>query len=273
MLSFMRIRDLKIYILKNEYDKYIKILHYFRDHIHKLLYYNLITNQDKSLYLNELTDIHKLINDYYNDKIINFCEINNDITHEILNSEIHHIISYVSKMRMLPEIKHTHELYFDSFWHPLSEIKHNIKKLANNIGFPTIKIAIEIIMNDHYEFDSKTKLLIENYNYLYIPYKYYEKDHVEYNSNIINNYDLFTNKLFIREITSPNLFIPNFELVLKNEFNNVILKGIFIPDEISLFMRSSVIVFNQLFLKRKYLETLIVGLGLGFGFCLVLTSA
>jgi endopeptidase La len=257
----MRIRDLKIYVLKNEYDKYIKILHSFRDHIHKLHYLNIIAFHDKSLYLNELTDIHKLLNDYYNDKIINFCEINNDITHDILNSEIHSIISYVSKMRMLPEIKHTHELYYDSFWHPLSEIKINIKKLASNIGFPNIKTAIEIIMTDHYELSTKTKLLIDNYNYLFIPIKYIEKD--EINNNIVNtNYDLFTNEIIINESTisgNINVFVPSFDLYIKNEFNYLTLKGIFIPDDISLFMRSSVIVFNQLFLKRKHLETLIEG--------------
>jgi len=260
----MRIRDLKIYILKNEYDKYIKILHFFRDHIHKLHYLNIIPYHDKSLYLNELTDIHKLLNDYYNDKIINFCEINNEITHEILTSDIHNIISYVSKMRMLPEIKHSHELYYDSFWHPLSEIKTNLKKLANNVGFPSIKIAIDIIMNDHYELDKKTKLLIETYNYLFIPLKYVEKDETEeiINLSLINNYDLFTNELFINDSiisSNLNLFVSNFDIYIKNEYNYLVLKGIFIPDDISLFMRSSVIVFNQLFLKRKYLETLVDG--------------
>ena len=61
----MRIRDLKIYILKNEYDKYIKIIHHFREHIHKLYYYHVINTYEKSVHLNELTDIHKLLNDYY----------------------------------------------------------------------------------------------------------------------------------------------------------------------------------------------------------------
>ncbi len=255
----MRIRDLKIFILKNEYDKFIKILHSFREHVHKLFYYHLISIYDKSFYLNELTDIHKILNDYYNDKIISFCETNNDITHEILNSDIHHIISYVSKMRQIPEIKQTHELYYDSLWHPLSEIKNNIKKLAGNIGFPTIKIAIEIVMNDHYDLDSKTKLLIDNYNYLFIPTKYVEKDNIEYNLKNNNNFELFNEKIYIKEGNLDNILVPTFEFCIKNEFNYLILKGIFIIDEISLFMRSSIITFNQLFIKRKYLETLIDG--------------
>jgi endopeptidase La len=251
----MRIKDLKIYILKNEYDKYIKIIHSFRDHIHKIYNYHLITGNDKSLYLNELTDIHKLINDCYNSKIINFCEINNNITHEILDSELHHIISYVNRMRLIPEIKSTHELYYDSFWYPLNEIKMHIKKLASNIGYPNIKIALELIINDHYTFDTKTNMLIDMYNYIFIPLKYIERDNV--NNENVNNFDLFTDKLFIIDGNLDNLFIPNFELCIKNETNYVILKGIFIIDEISLFMRSSIIVFNQLFTKRKYLETLI----------------
>ena len=194
----MRIRDLKIYILKNDYDKYIKILHSFRDHIHKLYYYHIITSNDKSYYLNELTDIHKLINEYYNDKIINFCESNNTITHDILNSEIHHIISYVTKMRMIPEIKATHELFYDSLWYPLSEIKENIKKLAYIIGFPTIKIALELIMHDSYVLDTKTKMLLETYNYLFIPLKYIEKDTIKPNTDSIDtdntkNFDLIQN--------------------------------------------------------------------------------
>jgi len=255
----MRIRELKIYILKFEYDKYIKILHLFRDHIHKLFYYHLITSQHKSLYLNELTDIHKFLNDIYNDKIINFCEINNDINHEILKSDINQIISYVNKIRMVIELKHTNELFYDSLWHPLDGIKINIKKLASNIGFPNILTALDILLLDHYELDNKSKLLIENYNYLFIPIKFNEKDTIEKKSDIINNHELFTESIFFKEnnTDSLNLFIPNFELYIKNETNYIILKGIFIPDEISLFMRSSVIVFNQLFVKRKYLESLI----------------
>lgn len=251
----MRIRDLKIYILKNDYDKYIKILHSFRDHIHKIYNYHILSSYDKSLYLNELTDIHKILNEYYNDKIINFCETNNDLDHEILKSEIHHIISYITKMRLVQEIKSTHEIFFDSFYNPLSMIKMNIKKLSQNVGYPTIKIAIELLVNDSFTYDTQTKLLIENYNYLYIPIKFFEKDDVD---NKFNNYDLFTDNIFIKEsIPDSNIFVPYFDLYIKNEYNYIGLKGIFIPDEISLFMRSSIITFNQLFLKRKHLETLI----------------
>jgi endopeptidase La len=256
----MRIRDLKIHILKYEYDKYIKILHFFRDHIHKLYYYHLIKLQDRSLYLNELTDTHKLLNDIYNDKIINFCEVNNDIVHEILNSSIHQITSFVQKIRMVVELKHTHELYYDSFWHPLDAIKVNIKKLASSIGFPNICIALQVLFLDHYELDGKSKLLLDNYNYLFIPTKYLEKDTIAINSSVLNNHELFTESLFFKEGSGDlNIFIPNFDLYIKNETNYIVLKGIFISDEISLFMRSSVIVFNQLFLKRKHLETLIEG--------------
>ena len=180
----MRIRDLKIYILKNDYDKYIKILHSFRDHIHKLYYYHILSSYDKSLYLNELTDIHKMLNEHYNDKIINFCETNNELSHEILSSEIHHILSYISKMRLIPELKQSHEIFYDSFYNPLGIIKSNIRKLASNIGFPNIKISIDILVSDTYEFDTKSKILIENYNYLFIHFKFIEKDTVT-NKNII----------------------------------------------------------------------------------------
>jgi len=251
----MRIRDLKIYILKNDYDKYIKILHQFRDHIHKLYYYHIISSYDKSLYLNELTDIHKILNEYYNDKIINFCESNNELTHDILEYEIHHIISYINKMRLILEIKDTHEIFYDSFNNPLGMIKTNIKKLAGNIGYPNIKIAIELLVNDSYVYDTKTKLLIENYNYLYIPTKLVEKDNAP---DYFNNFELFTDNIFIKEsISDTNIFVPFYDLYIKNQHNYIILKGIFIPDEISLFMRSSIIIFNQLYVKRKYLETLI----------------
>jgi endopeptidase La len=251
----MRIRDLKIYILKNDYDKYIKILHLFRDHIHKLYYYHIISSYDKSLHLNELTDIHKTLNDFYNDKIINFCEANNDIDHEILKSEIHHIMSFINKMRLVPEIKSSHPIFYDSFYNPLGMIKTYIKKLGTNIGYPTIKIAVELLVSDAHIHDTQTKLLIENYNYLYIPIKFFEKEKVD---NIFNNYDLFTDNIFIKESASEyNIFVPIFDLFVKNETNYIGLKGIFIPDEISLFMRSSIITFNQLFLKRKHLETMI----------------
>ena len=134
-------------------------------------------------------------------------------------------------------------------------IKTNIKKLATNIGFPNIKIAIEILVNDTYEYETQTKLLIDTYNYIYIPIKFFEKDNVD---NTFNNYDLFTDQIFIKEsLPDSNIFVPYFDLYVKNDNNYIGLKGIFIPDEISLFMRSSIITFNQLFLKRKHLETLI----------------
>lgn len=270
----MRIRELKIYILKNEYDKYIKIIHSFREHIHKIFYYHVINTYEKSIYLNELTDIHKLLNDYYNDKIINFCEKNNEITHEILEMELNEIIIYASKMRLIPEIIDSHEIFYDSFWHPLSDIKYNIKKVASNIGFPNIKIAIQMMMKDDYDakiLDNKSRILIDNYNYLFIPLRYHEVEIrnsetlsiVSNNDKKANNFDLYTNNIFFKECAIENIFIPTFELHLKkdsNYFENyLVLKGIFIVDEISLFMRSSIIVFNQLFVKRKYLETLIDG--------------
>ena len=268
----MRIRDLKIYILKNEYDKYIKIIHHFREHIHKLYYYHVINTYEKSVHLNELTDIHKLLNDYYNDKIINFCEVNNDITHEILKMELNEIVMYANKVRLVPEIIDSHEIFYDSFWHPLSEIKFNIKKIATNIGFPNIKIGIQIMMKDDYDtkiLDNKSRILIDNYNYLFIPMRYHELETreqeststaiVTYNDKKANNFDLYTNTVYFKEGIIENIFIPTFELYLKNESNYLVLKGIFIVDEISLFMRSSIIVFNQLFVKRKYLETLIDG--------------
>jgi len=252
----MRIRDLKIYILKNDYDKNIKYLHLFRNHIHSLFNNHVITSSDKSLYLNEITDIHKILNEHYNEKIINFCEMNNDMEHEILQEEIHHIISFINKMRLQPDIKASHPIYYDSFNNPLGMIKVNFKKLASNIGFPNIKIAIEILINDSYVFDTKTKLLIDNYNYLFIPIKYLEKDDVK---NVFLNYDLFTEQIFIKETAelNTNLFVPTFDFIIKSDNNYIILRGIFIPDEVSLFMRSSIIIFNQLFLKRKQLENLI----------------
>lgn len=254
----MRIRDLKIYILKNDYDKYIKYIHAYRDHIHRLYYHHIITSSDKSLYLNELTDIHKSLNECYNDKIINFCEMNNDIEHEILSEQIHHIIRYIHRMRLITELKASHPIFYDSFNNPLGMMKVQIKKLSNIIGFPSIKLAIEILVNEAYIFDSKTKLLIENYNYLFIPTKYFEKDEV---SNSLINFELFTEQIFIKELNdqNTNIFVPVFDFVIKSSVNYIILRGIFIPDEISLFMRSSIIIFNQLFLKRKQLETLIDG--------------
>ena len=252
----MRIRDLKIYILKNDYDKYIKYLHTFRNHIHTLFNHHILTSLDKSLYLNELTDIHKNLNEFYNEKIINFCEMDNDLEHEILNQEIHHIITFINRMRLIPEIKASHPIYYDSFNNPLGILKIQLKKLATSIGFPNIKIAIEILINDTYVFDIKTKLLLDNYNYLFIPLKYLEKDEVK---NTFSNYDLFTDQVFIKEANdlNINIFVPAFDFIIKSDSNYIILKGIFIPDEVSLFMRSSIIIFNQLFLKRKQLETLI----------------
>ena len=67
-------------------------------------------------------------------------------------------------MRLILEIKDTHEIFYDSFNNPLGMIKTNIKKLAGSIGYPNIKIAIELLVNDSFVYDTKTKLLIENYN-------------------------------------------------------------------------------------------------------------
>jgi endopeptidase La len=157
---------------------------------------------------------------------------------------------------MIPEIKNTHEIYFDSFWHPLSEIKYNIRKLSTNVGFPSIKIAIEIMMNDDYNINNKEKNLLDIYNYIFLPVKYIEKTAQD---NALVNFELYTEHLYFREGNLENIFVPNFELYIKNEDEYLVLKGIFIPDEISLFMRSSIIVFNQLFLKRKHIESMIDG--------------
>ena len=53
----MNIKEYKNYILRNEYDEYVKLMDDLRGHIHHLSKNNNISVNDKNVYLNELFEI------------------------------------------------------------------------------------------------------------------------------------------------------------------------------------------------------------------------
>ena len=66
----MNIKEYKNYILRNEYDEYVKLIDELRRHIHHLSKNNNITVNDKNVYLNELFEVLKQLNTIYNSAVV-----------------------------------------------------------------------------------------------------------------------------------------------------------------------------------------------------------
>uniref|UniRef100_A0A6C0H0B4 Lon proteolytic domain-containing protein n=1 Tax=viral metagenome TaxID=1070528 RepID=A0A6C0H0B4_9ZZZZ len=253
----MNIKEFKNYILRKEYDNYIKIIDDLRFHINKIYKNNNISLNDKNVYLNELFEILKKNNNIYNNCISYLEEVEEkDILINKLNTnkefDILHL--HLNKLKILSENKNKY-LYSNKILFPLFDINNDIKILINNIGMLNIKDIFKIY---NVSFDDNTSKLVEFYSRIFIPLGI-SIIKIDQKENVDSNFELFNENLFVKKnINSKDDLSDNLYdiYILYNEYY-LILKGNFINDDINIYIKTSQIIHIGLYNKRKHIETII----------------
>jgi ATP-dependent Lon protease len=254
----MNIKEYKNYILRKEYDHYVRLIDGIRKHIHNLSKNNNISINDKNVYLNELFEILKKLNNIYNVCLAYSDESNdldnhlkslyNEKNYELLNSEI-------LKLRILPQYKKAY-LFQDQINYPLCEIKSPLKLLINNIGMENINDIIKLYSNVVYNKD--TKKLIDFYSRIFFPIGISELKITE-KEKILENFDLFNQDIFIKKnpFSKDDLADNIYDLYIYNTNYYIVIKGNFVNDDINIYFKTSQITQIGLYNKRKHIETII----------------
>jgi ATP-dependent Lon protease len=253
----MNIKEFKNYILRKEYDNYIKIIDDLRFHINKIYKNNNISLNDKNVYLNELFEILKKNNNIYNNCISYLEEVEEkDILINKLNTnkefDILHL--HLNKLKILSENKNKY-LYSNKILFPLFDINNDIKILINNIGMLNIKDIFKIY---NVSFDDNTSKLVEFYSRIFIPLGI-SIIKIDQKENVDSNFELFNENLFVKKnINSKDDLSDNlYDIYILYNEHYLILKGNFINDDINIYIKTSQIIHIGLYNKRKHIETII----------------
>jgi ATP-dependent Lon protease len=254
----MNIKEYKNFILKRDYDYYVKLMDSLRGHIHYLSKNNNISVNDKNVYLNELFEILKKLNAIYNSCLTypeesdvidnNFEKIYNEKNFDILNK-------HILKLRILNQYKKIY-ITSDQVNFPLADINPFLKLLVNNTGMKNIHDISNLYSTILYNKD--TDKLIDFYSRIFIPIAVSESKIVQ-KEKVVENFDLFNENIFIKKnvFSKEDLSDNIFDLYLFNDKSYIIIKGNFINDDINIYLKTSQITQIGLYNKRKHIETII----------------
>jgi len=253
----MNIKEYKNFILKQDYEHYVQIIDDLRSHVHKLSENNSISINDKNVYLNEIFEILKQLNNLYNTCITQTELINemDPIFKELYENKKFSILrKKIDCLRILPIYS---KLYICSneVHAPLLDIVSKLKILINNIGMNNIKNIIRIYVKSDY--DKDTQKLINFYNKIFFPIGVSEVKLKELPD--IDNFELFNKNIFIQKNkNSKDDLVDNiYDLYLHNNDHYIVIKGNFINDDINIYFKTSQITNLGLYNKRKHIELMI----------------
>jgi len=262
----MNIKEYKNYILKRDYEIYVRLLSKLRSHLHQLAKNNNISLNDKNVYLNELFEILKKLNAIYNASIIesDLCDnlINNPNLMKLYDAKKFELLfSQISRLKILPDYKNK-MIASQRIHEPLYEIVQPLKTLINNIGMDSIKDIITLyisykIYGENNNNNNNNKL-IDFYDKIFFPISISEVKIVE-REKIQDNFDLSTQDIFVRKNkSSKDDLVDNvFDLYIYNITHYVVIKGNFINDDINIYFKTSQITNLGLYNKRKHIESII----------------
>jgi endopeptidase La len=235
------IKDFKINNLIDEYHKFSSYFRSFQNHIERCYNDHIITIKDRNNFLKLINDLIRQLNTTYNIAMIEITENDNNDDKEFYGKNISELRNLIHIHKVIGINKST-----DQF-HDLSN--ELLNKFGTKIGFPSINIALSIIIGDQYKymFDQETNNMLKFYDNVFIPLKYsIEK---------INN----TNKILIKkmEINQFVLIQNCANIYIKHNDSYIVLSGYFECDPLNITIRTSQLCNNFIYQKKKELENFI----------------
>ncbi|ARF09473.1 ATP-dependent Lon protease [Indivirus ILV1] len=239
-------KDIKINNLIEEYARYSDYLFHFQKHIEKCYISYIIDVKKRNSYLKIINDMIRQLNTIYNQRMVSICE-NDDTMTNLIELDKYATLTNTKEVQDLINI---HKLigvngYVDQF----ENIKNIIiNKLSSVIGFPSIKIALSILIGFRYKyiFDSETNNKLTFFNKVFTPLKY-KTNEIKVNNIIIEKISNSDEVDFYILENYCNIYI-----------DNIILTGFFSNDSLNLLIRTSQLCNNDIYQKKKDIENYVL---------------
>jgi len=252
------VRDFKTEILKSEYIKYSKYFIEFESHIEKCYNNHFINIIDRNNLLKILNDVIKQINILYNSRTLSIYESENQ--NKIVVNDIKRIktlqqiadLYKVLGIRSMNFKKSYGKLFEDPFDNILNII---LNKLATKIGFPSINLALKMIIGENYYrlYNDQINKLITLYDNLFISVKYSIQEIKDKNNN--NSQFIIKKSDFkLQTVLQDSVDI----LILLKNNKYITFTGYFKKDPLNAILRTSQICNNYIFTIKKKLENFIL---------------
>jgi len=237
------IKDFKIKNLTNDYHKYSLYLSAFQTHIENCYTKYIINIKERNLYLKNINDVIRLLNSKYNDTIVEIYDNDSDELYQNIK-----IKTNESNIVGLNQLVHVHNMIgITNITNPYDKINNLILKLGSTIGFPSIQIALSIIIDFEYKylFDMETNNLLEFYDEIFS----------------ILTYDIITDKNITKQIsiteaeTDNMILIQNYaNMYIKYKDSYIMFTGYIKHDPLNIIIRTSQLCNNIIYKKKKDLE-------------------
>ena len=239
------IKDFKINNLVEEYHKFSAYFYNFQSHVEKCYSDHIITIRDRNNFLKQINDFIRQLNTTYNIAMIEIGESDNDIdkNKSMLTDK------NVTEMRNL---MHIHKIIgIKNFSDQFKDINDAMMfKFGAKIGFPSIHVALSVIIDDQYKYlyDNEINNLIKFYNNTFIPLKYTIEKINDARIIFIKKTEM---SQFVLIHNCANIYIKYNDLY-------IVLSGYFTCDSLNVIVRTSQLCNNFIYQKRKELESFIM---------------
>lgn len=233
------IKDFKINNLFEEYQNFSLYLRKFQDHIEKCYGDHIINIRDRNNYINLINGFIRQLNTTYNILMIEISENDNDSTSVNNANEVRDLL-HINKVIGIKDL--------DGPFNDLN--KTLITKFGQKIGFPTLHIALSIIIDYQYKylFTNDINDLLGFYNNVFVPLKY---DMEKLNDERI----LFVEKTNMDYFA---LFQNCIKIHIRYNDEYIVLYGYFAYDSLNILIRTSQLCNSWVYQKKKDLETFVV---------------
>lgn len=235
------IKDFKINNLIDEYNKYALFFGSYEQHIEKCYINHIINVRERNGYLKIINDLIRQLNTIYNLSMVELYESKNESLKNINVNE--------NNIDELRDLIHIHKILgIQDYKDPFSEINKSIlDKLGSKLGFPSIHLALCVIIGEQYKYFFENNIVNELaiYDKMFVPLSYQmvktpqipKKIHVERGN--VDREVLINN--------CANITIPYDHL-------SICLTGYFIIDSLNIIVRTSQLCNNFIYKKKKDIE-------------------
>jgi|SaaInlStandDraft_4_1057021.scaffolds.fasta_scaffold01183_2 endopeptidase La len=278
-MKHLTIDEYKLKNIRFEYKKYSKILRQYSIHIQECYKHLIINIDERNLYLCGINDLLRRMNQIYNNNMLELhvaydedydehncsndcsdkstCDRNLSTLFPLLQNDQE--VSFESVQSLVDICKllkvefadQKDQIIFDQvFQSPFSSIHSEIlKTISKQIGFPSIKLAMELISGPHWSkiYSEKTKQLIDMYNDIFVP--------ITYKLQKGNKKEIIVSKI---DPITPVLLDDCAKIIIKKSVTPIVsysFSGYFKHDCLNMLIRTSQICYPHIFQRRKTLET------------------
>jgi endopeptidase La len=269
------LKELNVFITQYNYKLLTNYIINLQKHINTLYSYNMITLYNRNILIGNIHQHIKMLNNNYNDFIINQSEIIDDKIQSFLDDAYDKDMSVSTFYNYLLDVnvvQNNEDLA--KFLNPLNNIRKKIIKLSHMCGNTNIDIILQVIQSPIYKsfYNDKTIQLLDFLNVSFIPLEFTivnefftnevidinndmeddnlsddEKNIKEYFTNVFVHTKKINKDDFLNRVVSVNI---------RNIYNNstIIINGIFITDSINVTSKTCQMANKFIYLKKKMLE-------------------